>query len=403
MGANLSILIVLTWQRSFNIILKTTAAESAWSNVLIERHNGIIASMMDRVVADVGCKVNIALHWSVAAKNSLANVSGFSPNMLVFGRNISFPSGMNNKPPANNQKALNRYVADILNAIQCARLEFVRQEALEKLRRALNRKSRTYSDVIYHSGDMVYFKRNSSKTWHGPAKVIGKDCKQILLKQGGLYIWVHPCRLQHCGSLDSGIVENEVHGAHNSPETDVSSGISSAVVPNEMEVIRHHDSVDSTNANSSTAIENSVDDYPSAANNETVDDSDAVTSSHAIGSDNVLSSLPLQSDVGPSETNVIDSSNLPKVGSSIAYKTEDSDWRNAKILGRGGKAKGKYWHYMNVQNDNESEPKSISFRDEVTNWSYKDIEEAQFIECFIGTSSNKKRFDEAKYEELAKW
>ena len=58
----------------------------------------------------------------------------------------------------------------------------------------------------------------------------------------------------------------------------------------------------------------------------------------------------------------------------------------------------------NVQNENRSEPKSISFRDEVTNiWSYKDIAEAQFVECFMGTSSNKKRFDEAKYEELAKW
>ena len=58
------------------------------------------------------------------------------------------------------------------------------------------RKTRTYSDTIFNLGDMVYYFRNNSSYWHGPAKIIGRDGQQFLLKQGGIYVRVHPCRLQ---------------------------------------------------------------------------------------------------------------------------------------------------------------------------------------------------------------
>ena len=351
--------------------------------------------MMDKVIADVGCKVSIAMHWSVAAKNSLANVYGFSPNMLVFGRNISFPSGMNNKPPANSQSALNKYVAEMLNAIQCARLEFVRQEAREKLRRAFNRKTRTYSDITYHSGDMVYFKRNNAKCWHGPAKVIGKDGKQVLLKQGGLYVRVHPCRLQHCHSLESDYGNENMNDVPKISRSDVEPRLQ------EMEVVRidrsgssnididqSADEVIDTNDGRSQDIENAVNDGELHSNVDGVMDNPT--------SDNSQTPAEMQG------TSTVTSS-MPKIGSSIKYKTESSDWQSAKIVSRGGKAKGKYWHFLNVQNENDDEPKSLSFRDEVTDWSYKDAEETQFVECFLGASTNKARFDKPKMEELAKW
>ena len=35
----------------------------------------------------------------------------------------------------------------------------------------------------------------SSNLWHGPAKMLGKDGQMCLLKQGGFYLRVHPCRM----------------------------------------------------------------------------------------------------------------------------------------------------------------------------------------------------------------
>ena len=54
----------------------------------------MLNDMLQKVIKDVGCSVEIALSWSLAAKNSLLNVFGFSPNILVFGRNPSFPSAL---------------------------------------------------------------------------------------------------------------------------------------------------------------------------------------------------------------------------------------------------------------------------------------------------------------------
>ena len=62
----------------------------------------------------------------------------------------------------------------------------------------VNRKSRNYVNSIFCQGDKVYFWRNDQSYCLGLAIVIGKDGKQFLLKQGGLYIRVHPCRMQHC-------------------------------------------------------------------------------------------------------------------------------------------------------------------------------------------------------------
>ena len=55
---------------TFNIIHRTTAAESPFSNGICERHNLLIAEMTEKVIEDVGCSLNIALMWAVHAKNS---------------------------------------------------------------------------------------------------------------------------------------------------------------------------------------------------------------------------------------------------------------------------------------------------------------------------------------------
>ena len=71
----------------FNVNIKTTAAESSWSNGLVERHNGVFSNTVRKMMSD---KPNYSLQtgtaWTIAAKNSLKNVYGFSPNQIVFGK-----------------------------------------------------------------------------------------------------------------------------------------------------------------------------------------------------------------------------------------------------------------------------------------------------------------------------
>ena len=83
-----------------NVKVKTTAAESHWSNELIEKHNKIIDQSVEKVMEDISCSLDVALPWVVSARNALQTVYGFSLNQLVMGKNPNFPIVMTVKPPA---------------------------------------------------------------------------------------------------------------------------------------------------------------------------------------------------------------------------------------------------------------------------------------------------------------
>ena len=90
--------------------------------------------MVRKIMSDSECSVEVALAWAVAARNSLSNNSGFSPNQLVLGRNPVVPNVFSNKPPAMNTCS-NDMVRKNLNAMHSARQEFMKFEANEKINR----------------------------------------------------------------------------------------------------------------------------------------------------------------------------------------------------------------------------------------------------------------------------
>ena len=176
----------------FNITLMTTAAESPWSNGLCERHNAVLADLIVKAKREYNISTKAALPWAISVKNTLTNVYGFSPNQLVFGRNPNLPETMINRLPAGNDCV--SYLKEVLTSLHSARQGFVQQQSSERLRRALARKTRKIDHYI--NGDLVYYKRDNSNEWHGPAKVLGRDAQNYLLKNGGIYVRVHPCRMQ---------------------------------------------------------------------------------------------------------------------------------------------------------------------------------------------------------------
>ena len=124
-----------------------------------------------------------------------ADVHGFSPNQLVFGRNPNFPNVCDNALPALEGKTTSE-IRDNLNAMHLACQQFIKEESSDRLRRAIKHQTRTYSDIRYNTGDLVYYKRANNNEWKGPGTVIGQDGQHVLVKHASTYIRVHPCKLQ---------------------------------------------------------------------------------------------------------------------------------------------------------------------------------------------------------------
>ena len=206
---------------NLNINFQTTAAESPWSNGLVERHNAIIGETVAKIVEHTHCSVEIALCWAIQAKNSLQNIHGFSSYQLVFGRNPVLPSVLDNKLPALEGVSESQIIADNLNAQHQARVEMIKAEASEKISRALRAQTRTYSNMRYLNGEEVFYKRDNQKKWKGPGRVIGQDGSKVLIKVPTGLITVHSCRVILTSDAERqrlGVKEIQIENATENPE-----------------------------------------------------------------------------------------------------------------------------------------------------------------------------------------
>ena len=152
-----------------NTRILTTAAESLWSNGITERYNALLAGMVEKVMEDTNCSLEIAVSWSVSAKNALKNVHGLSPNQLVFGRNPNIPTVLNNKPPALEGTTSSELISKHLNAIHAARKSYNKQSRQKSSEGPYKRKQEQQLYTRIRLGK----KRKTCKKWHGPGIVIG--------------------------------------------------------------------------------------------------------------------------------------------------------------------------------------------------------------------------------------
>ena len=203
-----------------NTTVRTTAAESPWSNGINERHNAILENMVSKVMSDTGCSLDIAISWAVASKNALTNVYGYSPNQLVFDRNPNFPSTL---IAALETATHSDIVLKNLTAMRAARKAFIESEANERLQRAIRHQTRQSTPYIFQNGNSVYFKKDSSNEWQGPGTVIGIDNQTVLIKHGSVHVRVHPCHVLHKNSEFLADVDDGCTGEDKLGSTDLSS------------------------------------------------------------------------------------------------------------------------------------------------------------------------------------
>ena len=182
---------------NFNIEVKTTAAESPWSNGLLERHNQTLTFIMKKVKAERDCDWETALRWALIAKNCLSNVLGYSAYQLVFGRNPNLPSTLTDRLPSLEGTTMSETVGKHLNTMFATRQAFLEAECSERLRRALRKQIRPNTGE-FETGDKVYFKRSDNPEWKGPGTVIGQDGTVVFVRQGGIVVRVHKTRMRKC-------------------------------------------------------------------------------------------------------------------------------------------------------------------------------------------------------------
>ena len=331
----------------FGIKMKTTAAESPWSNGLVARHNLVLAEMLDKVIDDTGYNLKIVLPWCINAKNSLYNIHGFSPFQLALGCNPTLPSILSDKLPALTNKPTSSIIKENLEALHKARQAFIQAENSEKIKRALVHNIRTSSEVKYFTGDPVYYKRANSNSWHGPAVVLGQDGQQVLVKHGGSYVRVHPCRLTLIDKKISSI--NQTENKPPSITSDESSDNEDDTNPVRTEA--RMENANETERNLSTLLPATT----RMPSNDNLQNNSYVTEP----SSNTLSSNKESQQMSTNKKVPVNSKQeiLKKIKPNLTVKFKDTtsdSWNYAKTISRAGKVgkNGKYPHWWNVEMDN---------------------------------------------------
>ena len=113
----------------------------------------------------------------------------------MFGFNINTPSVLTDQLPALEAATTSEIVRTNSNALHAARKSFIEAESSEKIWRELVSNVRTYEYKEFVTSNTVYHRRQNSKVWCVPAKVLVKEGQCVLIKHGGAFYRMHPCYL----------------------------------------------------------------------------------------------------------------------------------------------------------------------------------------------------------------
>ena len=115
---------------NLNIQVLNTAGQSPWQNGLCERNHAVVDRCPEKILEDnPDAPIDMALAWTVNAKNSLQMWSGYSSYQLVFGQNPNIPGVMIDKPPALEGSSTSETFAKHVNTL-CAASRHLSKQSL---------------------------------------------------------------------------------------------------------------------------------------------------------------------------------------------------------------------------------------------------------------------------------
>lgn len=308
----------------------------------MERHNGILASMTEKIKADMNLGYEIALSWALQAKNSLMNIQGFSPNQLVFGKNPKVPQISTNKEGSLREKTPSTIVREMLNTLQKAREEYIAAENNNRLKRAIKCKVENSPCTLFKTDDEVYFRRKVDNQWIGPVKVVGQMGKTVVIQHGGQIIKAHcTCvKLKHPAEQGR---ERNVESKGNTCDKD---GTKKTIIETETVNVS-----ESSSSDEEQSVEEVVRVEPVMGSEE--EDGDVFE--EAIGDQNVEVSRADENS-NWSKVKVTKGKMSIKDGDKIRYKlNEDDEYKEVVIGSRSGKASGEFKNRFNVVSKDDGE------------------------------------------------
>ena len=327
----------------FNIQIQNSAAESPFSNGMVERHHQVLTEMLIKTKEDCKCSYKIALCWALNAKNSMQMNGGYSSYQLLLGKNPSLPNVIDNELPAMEKTSISAVLEKNLQAMRKAREEFVKAESSNKIKRALRSQVRTCNYVYLDNGTKVYFKRNNVDRWHGPGLVIGRDSQCLIIKHANQIVRVHPRDILQAG----------VNTAESPPEPDP---LPQPPSNNYLEV-----------------------DCPQTERSKPEDKGETAVSS------DLSVTTPLNKDIQSQQKSI------PKPKMAVLFlpkypEGDDDRWEKAYIHSRGGKATGKYANCLNIQLEGEEEIKCVDWTEVAADWK-EDTEKEHGEEILLASTT----------------
>jgi hypothetical protein len=153
----------------------------------VERAQGVMKAMLRRVVADAEATgerdFSICLHETLATKNPMGRVNGYSPSQWVLGKNRRCPGSMTDLEEAGNlgvlEESLDPSARFHLNhaARMAAQKAFVHLDTSSRIQRALLRNA-AVQDKTFNVGDLVVYHRDNQvggTIWSTASRIIVKD------------------------------------------------------------------------------------------------------------------------------------------------------------------------------------------------------------------------------------
>jgi len=307
-----------------NIKINTTASHSPFSNGLCEKNHSVVDNMLEKLqYENPNMRFDDLLAWACTAKNAMAMFNGYSPYQIVFGRNPTMP-GFDLHPPSSNEikgEVLLRH----LQALNSAKKTFVEAESSERITRALRHKVRI-CERSYQPGDIVYYKREGTAQWLGPAKVIVQNGKVVFIRHGSYIVRIYINRV---------VLQGEEYGTLTPGPTNTSMPVEA----DEQQV----NSLDEGDMVVGELEPSAAEQNPVLSKNVLVQpDSDLVQAECDMGAQSNVSDIMY--DTVPLEK--------IKVNDEIMYREKGTDpWSSGKIVGRAGKVSGKYASWFNIETD----------------------------------------------------
>ena len=184
------------------------AAYAPWQNGAAERHGGVWKTVFAKAFEETqpGNKkeVNELVDHVNQAKNSMSRKHGYAPYQHIFGCDLRLPGSVSDPLGVVHNSALVHGVQAVLRSQeirQAARKAFVATDDDEKVRRALEHRSRPQRGP-FSNGDFVYYWRRYAGDgvggrWRGPGIIIGRvDTSKIWVAVGNKVLKCAPEQLR---------------------------------------------------------------------------------------------------------------------------------------------------------------------------------------------------------------